>query len=119
MRVSLPLILLLTLSACATLSGGPRASSSVGCAHALVNSKVPAGLPDKRTHCMAAGLIARHCSVVEAYLASWGKEVNDLFTPRGDAEWADLRADRVGVRCARGSKDDNELAACCEQAQSR
>jgi hypothetical protein len=84
--------------------------------HAVVDSKVPAGLSDKRTHCIAAGLIARYCSVTEAYLASVGKEVKDLFTPGGDAQWADLRADGTGVRCARASRDDAELVVCCEQA---
>jgi hypothetical protein len=118
----LPLIMLaLALGACTTLSGEKRAApSTVGCAHAVVDSKVPAGLGDKRTHCIAAGQIARYCSVPEAYLAGVGKEIKDLFTPGGDAEWADIRADAAGVRCAHSSRDDRDLESCCgRQAISR
>lgn len=119
MRVSLGFVVLL-LCGCASLSGQPRpARSSTGCAQAIIDSKVPAGLGDKRTHCMAAGLIARYCSVTEAYLAGAAKELKDLFTPGGDAEWADLRADNAGIRCARPAMDDAALAACCAQALSR
>jgi hypothetical protein len=110
----------LTLGACATLSGEKRAAvSTVGCARAVVDSKVPAGLSDKRTHCMAAGMIARYCSVSEAYMAGVGKELKDLFTPGGDAEWADLQADAKGIRCARSVSGDADLATCCAQAISR
>ena len=71
------------------------------------------GMPDSKAHCEAAGLIARHCSVTEAAMASVGKEVRDLFTA-GDAEWRDLMSDRRGIRCARDASSDPELAACCE-----
>jgi hypothetical protein len=104
------LILSAALSACSTLSGEPRAATStLGCAQTVLASKVPAAKNDKYLHCMSAGMIARYCSVSEAYLASVGKEVKDLFTPGGDAEWADLRADREGVRCARSG----DPGACC------
>ena len=69
-------------------------------------------LPDAKAHCEAAGLIALHCSVSEATMASVGKEVRDLFTA-GDAEWRDLMSDRRGIRCAYNSNSDAELAACC------
>jgi hypothetical protein len=79
---------------------------------AVVRDKLPANLPDKRAHCLAGGLISRYCSVTEAYLAGAGKEVRDLLG-HGDAEWADWRADRVGIECARESGDDAALAQCC------
>jgi len=73
-------------------------------------------LPDTQAHCIAAGLIARHCSLSEAAMASVGKEVRDLFGG-GDAEWHDLVSDRRGVRCARHTGSDAELQACCENAE--
>jgi hypothetical protein len=79
---------------------------------AVVKQKLPSNLPDKRAHCLASGLIARYCSLPEAYMAGIGKELRDLVTG-GDAEWADWRADRVGIACARGSSDDAAVAACC------
>jgi hypothetical protein len=69
---------------------------------------------DSQAHCLAAGLIARHCSVTEAWLASLGKEVTDLLGP-GDAEWGDLVADHRGIACARRAQSDATLAACCER----
>jgi hypothetical protein len=68
---------------------------------------------DKLQHCLAGGLIARHCSVGEARLASWGKEVGDALG-RGDADRADLDADHAGIACARGARDDAGIRACCE-----
>ena len=80
---------------------------------AVLREKLPGSLPDKRAHCLASGLIARYCSVPEAYLAGIGKEMRDLFTG-GDVEWADWRADRVGVSCARHADGDEALTACCD-----
>jgi hypothetical protein len=79
---------------------------------AVLRDKLPADLPDKRAHCLAGGLISRYCSITEAYLAGAGKEVRDLLG-LGDPEWADWRADRFGIECARESADDASLAACC------
>jgi hypothetical protein len=79
---------------------------------AVLHDKLQSELPDKRAHCLAGGLISRYCSITEAYLAGAGKEVRDLLGG-GDAEWADWRADRVGIECARESADDALLAACC------
>jgi len=73
---------------------------------------LPAALSDDEKHCVASGWIARHCSVAEASLAGAGKEVKDMFTA-GDASWADWRADRRGVKCARGAVDDEAVVACC------
>lgn len=67
---------------------------------------------DAQLHCAAAGLIARYCSVTEATIASYGKELKDLFGA-GDAQWGDLESDRRGVRCARGASDTGELLKCC------
>lgn len=79
---------------------------------AVLEQKLPPNLPDKRAHCLAAGLIARYCSPPEAYMAGIGKEVRDLFG-HGDVEWADWRADRVGIGCARHAAGDEALAECC------
>jgi hypothetical protein len=70
--------------------------------------------PDEEAHCIAAGLIAQRCSLSEARLASYGKELRDLLGP-GDAEWRDLRSDRRGMTCARSATGARELIACCEQ----
>jgi hypothetical protein len=70
---------------------------------------------DARAHCMAAGLIATHCSVTEAWLASLGKELLDLLGP-GDAEWADLAADRRGIACARQTPSNAAFEACCNSS---
>jgi hypothetical protein len=82
----------------------------------VLKQKLPSKLPDKRAHCLASGLIARYCSLPEAYMAGIGKEVRDLFTG-GDVEWADWRADRVGIACARRAADDTAVTACCEQSE--
>ena len=42
--------------------------------------------PDGEAHCIAAGLIARRCSVTESLLASFGKEIrmqSARATPNG------------------------------------
>jgi hypothetical protein len=106
---------LLSLSGCASLSGERLAHSSYGCMEAVVREKVPRDLIDKHRHCLAGGLIARYCSVSEAHLAGLGKELSDLLGP-GDAEWSDWRADRAGVRCARESVTDADVAVCCTRA---
>jgi hypothetical protein len=106
---------LLALTGCASLAGERLAQSSYGCMQAVVREKVPEDALDKRRHCLAGGLIARYCSVSEAYLAGLGKELSDLLGP-GDAEWTDWQADRAGVRCARKSVTDEDVAACCAQA---
>jgi hypothetical protein len=83
----------------------------------VVHKKLPQSLPDKQAHCLAAGLIARYCSQTEAYIAGAGKEWRDLFTG-GDVEWADWRADRVGINCARHAQDDAALTACCASRET-
>ena len=80
---------------------------------AVLREKVPSKLPDKQAHCLASGLIARYCSLAEAYLAGVGKEMRDLLGP-GDAEWSDWLADRRGIDCARHATDDVSLSRCCE-----
>ena len=69
---------------------------------------------DAVTHCMAAGLIALHCSKAEAWLASVGKESLDLFG-RGDAEWRDLKSDARGIRCAHSATTSSALLQCCRK----
>ena len=110
-----PALLLACLPGCAGAPGRAArlAPSSYGCMQAVVD-RLPTPMPDKRAHCRAAGLIARYCSVPEAYLAGAGKELRDAVTG-GDAEWADWRADRVGIDCARRSSDDAGLYQCCAE----
>jgi hypothetical protein len=88
------------------------ARSTLSCAQAVLDTRVPRLLPDDRAHCLAAGFIARYCSVSEAYLAAIGKELKDAFGP-GSAEWRDWQANRRGIRCAKTSATDDELYACC------
>jgi len=104
----------LGLSACATPPDRP-AVSSYSCMLAVRDTVPPQG-DDKRAHCMVAAGIAQRCSVFEADLAGLGKEFSDVFTPGGDASWADWRADRAGIRCARRGRDPAVLAACCAEA---
>ena len=92
--------------------------SSLGCMNAAIKDQHLDGIPDWQAHCIAAGLIALHCSVTEAGMASVGKELKDLFG-HGDAEWRDLESDRRGVRCARGSSNDTELRSCCSVAPQK
>lgn len=104
----------LCLAACSPLV--PRnerpARSTLSCAHAVLDTKLPTPIPDAMAHCLAAGFIARYCSVGEAYLAGLGKEVEDTFGP-GDAEWRDWQSDRRGIACAKRATDDAALYRCC------
>ena len=112
-KAALALFAMLALAGCA--STAPRlAASTYGCMQAVVREKLPADLPDKRAHCIASGLIARYCSVSEAYLAGAATELRDVLGP-GNAEWADWQADRAGVACARDAADDDSVADCCAQ----
>ena len=57
-------------------------------------------------------MIAQRCSVTEAYLAAFGKEIGDLLG-NGDAEWRDVHADRRGIACARRVDSQTALLECC------
>jgi hypothetical protein len=102
--------LLLALGGCVAQAPRP-AASSYGCMVAERDA-LPASMPDDQKHCVASGLIARHCSVTEAHLAGIGKEVQDLFTG-GDASWADWQMDRRGMSCAHDAPDDAAVTRCC------
>lgn len=108
------ILLLLSIAACGSVPQRPERleTSSYGCMNAVLRQKLPEGLTDAQAHCIASGLVARYCSVAEANLAGFGKEVRDLFT-RGDASWADWRADRRGIACARNAQDDAGVVTCC------
>jgi hypothetical protein len=115
MRILQPGIALIVtgmLAGCAASPDRP-ARSSAGCAEAVVDRHLPAGLHDKRAHCVAGGLIARFCSPTEARLAGLGKELRDVFG-LGDADWSDWQATRAGVRCAASRGDIASIIACCE-----
>ena len=107
----------LWFAACTPLDGRDArlAASSLGCMRETLAQKVPAGLEEDLAHCTAAGLIARYCSRGEAWLASAGKELRDLFG-RGDAQWRDLGADRRGLNCAAKSTSDAQVLACCRDS---
>lgn len=111
------LVAVIALCACVPMPERP-AISTLGCAQAVVSNKVPQGLADKPTHCIATALVARYCSRTEARLVSVGKEVKDLFSA-GDAEWADLQADRLGLQCAEKADDDAGVGECCRAATAR
>ena len=102
------------LQGCATVpTAGERAApSALGCMRATVRERLPTGLDDKLAHCVASGLIVRHCSASEALLAGWGKELRDLLGA-GDAQRTDLAANRKGRRCARSATSDQALIDCC------
>jgi hypothetical protein len=72
---------------------------------------------DTVAHCVAAGLIALRCSRSEAWLASVGKEFKDLFGS-GDAQWRDLQADALGIRCAQTATSDALLRDCCTRVDA-
>ncbi len=105
------------VAACVPLAGREArlGASSLGCMRETLAQKLPAVLEAQLAHCTAAGLIARYCSRGEAWLASTGKELRDLFGP-GDAQWSDLDADRRGVNCATKSANDAEILACCRSS---
>lgn len=103
----------LLLEGCATAPS--RAARGPYACMAAVRDAVPAEIPDARRHCLAAGGIAMRCSRGEARFASWGKEIQDVFTG-GDPSRADLAADRAGIACAARVADADALAACCDEA---
>jgi hypothetical protein len=105
----------LGLAGC-TASPERAASSSVGCAQAVV-ADLPPGLNDREKHCLASGGIALRCSPFEAWLAGWGKEAGDAFGG-GDASREDVAANRIGRRCADGTGEAVESGAlleCCRR----
>ena len=105
--------LVLCLAGCTSTPGRP-AVSTVGCAEAVV-AALPPGLTDPEKHCLASAGIAQRCSRFEAWLAGWGKEVQDALGS-GDASWDDLLADRAGRRCATAHAEPEALIECCRQA---
>jgi len=107
------LVFVLGLAGCATGQQRP-AASSVSCARAVV-AELPPGLNDLEKHCVASAGIARQCSRFEAWLAGWGKEVQDAFAG-GDASREDLDADRIGRHCASAPGGAAALLECCRQA---
>lgn len=104
---------LLLLAGCAT---GPErpAASTVGCARAVV-AALPPGLSDLEQHCLASAGIAIRCSPSEAWLAGWGKELQDALDG-GDASRRDLDANRHGRQCAAERAASETLADCCRRA---
>lgn len=106
-------MLLVGLSGCASAPDRP-ATSTVDCAQAIVDA-LPPGLTDPEKHCLASAGIARQCSPFEAWLAAWGKEVQDAMG-HGDAALEDIQADRFGRQCASQPGDAGEMLACCRRA---
>jgi hypothetical protein len=71
---------------------------------------------DKNMHCVTSCLIALRCSALATYSIGVGKEIKDIFGP-GNAEMADLRADRVGLDLVRSSRVRNRRE-CLVQCDS-
>jgi len=80
-----------------------------------VRDSLPPNLFDKRAHCLASALIAQQCSLIEAYLAGAGKEIRDIFSPNDTAEWADWKADRVGIACSKQHHGVDDISVCCKE----
>jgi hypothetical protein len=110
---TLGVLALLALGGCTAPGVQRLAPGSLDCMRAVVARKLPRSIPDKHAHCLAAGFIARYCSRSEAYIASVGKEVSDLFNGSGDFEIADLEADRIGIACEAHAASDQALESCC------
>jgi len=110
LAAGLPLLLALASAGCA---GNPQraADSSLECARAVV-AALPPGLSDPEKHCLASAGIADRCSLFEAWLAGWGKELQDAFGG-GDASFADLADDRRGRHCARHGDHPDAWLQCC------
>lgn len=110
----------LQMTACTPLASKSArpARSTLSCAQSVLATKLPQPLPDATAHCLAAGFIARYCSVSEAYIAGVGKELKDAFG-HGDAQWRDWQADRRGIACAKAAMDDAALYSCCGSAAGR
>lgn len=106
-------LLTLVLAGCATSAGRP-AASTYGCAKAVADS-LPPGLTDYERHCLASAGIAGRCSRFEAWVAGWGKEIQDAFGG-GDPSLQDLAADRAGRRCASPDGNAGTLLACCRRS---
>jgi hypothetical protein len=108
-------VMFLALSACATLDGKPRiATSPLACVRGAVAEATPtAEAGDKRAHCLGGARVAERCSPFEAALASYVKELKDLFG-RGDAQVTDIRAGHAGIRCASANPGSSDAAPCCE-----
>jgi hypothetical protein len=96
-------------------AGNPErpATSSLECARAVV-AALPPGLSDPEKHCLASAGIAHRCSLFEAWLAGWSKELQDAFDG-GDASFADLEDDRRGRDCARRSDAPDAWLQCCRE----
>jgi hypothetical protein len=107
----------LAMQACAPLAVNPTraAASSLGCMQSAISTFSMVGRADDEAHCLAAGLIALRCSTTEAWLASYGKELRDIFGG-GDAEWRDLKSDARGIRCARSATTQSGLVECCSNS---
>jgi hypothetical protein len=116
MRFRLVIALAVCLAGCASVPDRP-ATSTVGCARAVLDRYVPSDLRDKQAHCIAGGLIARFCSPAEARLAGLAKELRDVFSAAGDADWSDWQATRAGVRCSAPDADVASIVACCDAAR--
>jgi hypothetical protein len=108
-------VLLVLALASAGCAGNPErpATSSVECARAVV-AALPPGLSDPEKHCLASAGIAHHCSPFEAWLAGWGKEMQDAFGG-GDASSEDLDDDRRGRHCALQGDDPDAWLQCCRE----
>jgi hypothetical protein len=97
---------------------GELSEGMIACVQAIAAKYKSLPVNDKYKHCMVAGEAYERCGVTAAYLASFGKEIMDLFGP-GNPEWEDLRADFDGINCAAsnyscGNRCIRSLDECCK-----
>jgi hypothetical protein len=72
---------------------------------------------DKFKHCAVSCYLALRCSALEVLAVGALKEFKDLFDD-GNAEIADLDADRLGIRLVTSGKVDHDLE-CARQCTKR
>lgn len=115
MRAPAAGLLIVLALASAGCAGNPDrpADSSLECVRAVV-AALPPGLSDPEKHCLASAGIADRCSLFEAWLAGWGKELRDAFDG-GDPSFDDLAHDRRGRHCAREGDDPDGWRQCCRE----
>lgn len=71
---------------------------------------------DKFKHCSVSCYLTLRCSAAEVMLVGLAKEFEDVFGP-GNAEIADLFADRAGIRLVTSGKAQND-AECVQHCNS-
>lgn len=72
---------------------------------------------DKNRHCTVSCMLALRCNDTEVLVAGYLKEFQDVFGP-GDADQADMVANRYGISIVRNNRADRDRE-CLEQCDLR